>query len=475
MYKLKKGSFIYATLIIPLSVISIFLFKYFDFEKWAYYYSVFLIITICIQIYLLNKYINIISFAGLFFILANLFHFGSIVVIGFDATEIKKLSVIYLYGLDLNQVKVTVTFCYIAMLLVVLGILIASGKKKDVQTKPNIAPKSTLYMGLIFVLLFFPVSMLYLKSRLLLFLQGGYLNTFNEVGDGGGFINTLIWFAYYGLYLVLVYFSSRNKPMAYLLLLSCMIYSVLYIFIGQRGFAVLLLLFYLYIAYRCNLFKINISNIILISIGAYLFMIVLVVVASYRNDGINSFSEVLPTVASNISITPLFLLLNEMGGTVYTPYLSIVQAGQIYEIDYGLTYIKGLISILPNINGLFTTIINQAFFSKILIGNAIGGSFIGEAFFNFGYGSLIVMIFIGIFIGKTSQKIEDDLFEGKYKKIIVLIPIFVIGLWWVRNVIFGIYRHVIYGYFMVEIVECLLKYSGFRKNITSDIKHGRIK
>ena len=105
---------------------------------------------------------------------------------------------------------------------------------------------------------------------------------------------------------------------------------------------------------------------------------------------------------------------------------------------YGISYLAGLTSIYPNTGGLLPSQVIKEYvymysFATNTMKYTLGGSYIGELFVNFGWLSIVLSVFVGVFIGKTCKKLQNCFIAGNWISIVPLLPIFYFGLLWVRG------------------------------------------
>ena len=213
------------------------------------------------------------------------------------------------------------------------------------------------------------------------------------------------------------------------------------------------------VAFYNNVFKFSRWKIVLLTVFAYLGVVVLNTVADVRMQGMQIFGS---SFLNNLGGFALLDILQEMGSSIYTPYLCVLQRGNEYQTAWGRTYIYSLITIMPNLNGVFTEYINASSFVKALDGVALGGSFIGETFFNFGYLGIIVTFLIGIVVYKLDLWFKLSVIKGNAINIAFCIPIICTCLWWVRDASNGFVREIVWGAIVLLCVWKVVQVFSFK-------------
>ncbi|WDC84195.1 hypothetical protein PL321_18425 [Caloramator sp. mosi_1] len=77
--------------------------------------------------------------------------------------------------------------------------------------------------------------------------------------------------------------------------------------------------------------------------------------------------------------------MEEISGTIHTVQITMEKMGNELKYAKGMTYIKSLLLIFPNIGGILDNILYTSTYGKMLNVPYIGGSYIGEIYYNFGF------------------------------------------------------------------------------------------
>ena len=100
-----------------------------------------------------------------------------------------------------------------------------------------------------------------------------------------------------------------------------------------------------------------------------------------------------------------------------------------------------------------------------LYGGGIGSSYIAEAYWNFGYYSLFIMLIIGFIIGRLNKMFDKAVIENNYLKIFMTTYIFTIISFYVRSDTRTFCRNFVW--FCVPMI-IIYKYLKFRRSCLLD-------
>ncbi|MDU3411320.1 O-antigen polysaccharide polymerase Wzy [Clostridium sp.] len=394
----------------------------------------------------------VLSFFSAFILLLNLFHFGQLFGVAFNFDS--ELAIIFNDYMD-DKVAVirTLSICITSINTLFIGGLCTIGMEENRElelTADNII-QSQLFcrrFGWILFAISLPFRLYIDLSHINVGFSEGYLAAYSSVVVSGitGCIASF-WF----ISLPLIYITIKNRKSRRLFLVIVSTYMVISMMLsGSRanqvvGFMGLFLIIYIY-----SEKKINFMNIIKISIVIFLAAFVISIIAKTRTYGgaylINNFLQVCKEALEDNFLVEAIM---EMGGTIWTPYL--VEVGQESLTPFpGETYIKSLITIVPNIFRApwYSEIQREAVIGYVLIDKlyikGIGGSFIAEMYYNF-YGLYWIGTFaFGIIYNSFSSKVNIAIYKGDYKKVCKYLPLLIFCVFWIRDSFCGLLRSVVW-------------------------------
>ena len=439
-------------------ILSIFGIKSLDYELWLKYFSTITLIQFIFQCLIIGRSgMKIISLTGIFLIFSYLFHFGQILIAGFFPDyEFKIFN--FVKNLDAYYVKESAAFSLIVILAVGLGMLISNKKvlPDSLAISKNEIAKCKK-AGWILILLAFPIQLYLDIGKFIISIDNGYLATFKQ--EVPGFLQEIGFFSFTGFGLLILGYSKQKRK-AIITYSIVVIYLILTMFSGHRGHQLTIIIFLTYLLHKTT-YQIDIKRVIVIIILAFLGLTLLNTIFSIREIEGMEFSIFLEVYYKKLRDNPLFEIVTEMGGTMYTPYLVMQKIPENRQYAYGLTYPMGIFSVFPNVGGIFTNINTYAYYVKNIRVSAIGGSYIGELYYNFSYFGIFFAIFIGLFVNRISQKVEYLLNQKSYFSIGYYAPLFIYMIWWCRDVFSSLLRSTIWGVIVLVIINKLLKGSTY--------------
>jgi|LSQX01.3.fsa_nt_gb hypothetical protein len=261
-------------------------------------------------------------------------------------------------------------------------------------------------------------------------------------------INYGLWDDLARMYKVAMFFlilGYKDKPKTALGILAI---NVIYSFtkmmmIGQRGYEMIFLIVLIWL-YIISIGKFKLKHMLLLSAFGIFSSAFLSLAVAYR-DGIERFGieHIMNYILNN---NPLLMAISEFGGTLYTVQLYMELVPEQIKYGYGNTYILSLFTVLPNIGGVLGPIPNLASPNYILsqLVPRIGGSYIGEFFYNFGWFGMILGLFFGYIFAKFSKGTDCAIQEKRYVVVAISATILNVALWTVRDSFSTIPRNLLF-------------------------------
>lgn len=182
------------------------------------------------------------------------------------------------------------------------------------------------------------------------------------------------------------------------------------------------------------------------------------IIVRSRNYGISymfsNFSSVLEdTLNHNLIVQTVY----EMGATIRTPYLVVAGYGKLFNPFFGETFIRGLLTCIPDVFGLLRNNTQAAIFSRVLNETyhygGLGGSFVGEMYYSFHNVYWVFPFIFGVIYHNISNRVIYYIKNAQFDKLPLYLPFAVYSLWWVRDSVCGVYRAVIWLLLLYWIVR----------------------
>ena len=131
-----------------------------------------------------------------------------------------------------------------------------------------------------------------------------------------------------------------------------------------------------------------------------------------------------------------------------TVALTIKKVPSEVNLGYGSSYLNSILNLV-DLNIGESIVPNFAVFLDYPM---IGGSYIGELFYNFHWFGLAFSPIIGILISIVSSKIENIKLSNKYYELGYYLPFMITSLWWIRDGIQYVVRNSLVGFIYYLII-----------------------
>jgi oligosaccharide repeat unit polymerase len=426
---MKHGKWVKKILLIlvQLTLSGALLFSYFtgsQYDKEVFLLGNWGMISILMTIWVLFSWImmttKIMSHYFVFFLIAILFHFGQswIELLSPDSQSYVSLTEFY----SLKKINVGYFYSACCLMIIHLAVLIASfiyiystksKDKKKTDKKPIDIGILSSFGLLLFIFSFLPKIII--DIRLFGYVsQGGYLSIYSNPPTGTILLMlySMAGFFYPSVY-VLLYCVRYKKLQWNILFYGVICYSLAYGFlIGNRGimfmFIVSLILFRHFI-YK----KFTKRETLILGFFALFVLMLSSTIALTRNLAKNNITS--GSIVKNIEgYNLVYSSISEFGGTAMSLLVGMRVVPNILPFGKGISYLASSALIIPDPLGLLTRLYPYASFSGVLndYHEGLGGSFIAEAYYNFGDYGFIFMGILGIILGIYLVKMD----LGKYFK-----------------------------------------------------------
>lgn len=371
---------------------------------------------------------NFLCLYTLFLVLTYFFYYGQYLINFLGGDLYGLLTINYKYSQ--YQYNKTAFFTLVAIFFLQVGYLSINLKTSNrrwfsLLPKSNIkgARKAATIMLLIGYL---PAIFLRIKAMMNV-LRYGYSATLDGTLSSGGLIeramSLLANFGIAGLLMALIAF--RKTKYEKIIWALNIFYIAIYFMSGSR-YKGLLLIATLLLYYHQNVKYLKFKDFILLIAGGVGLSLLLIVISSIRNASINAgglLDAISMSFAASSKDNYIYNLISQIGSTAVTNTCVLENCPSPIPYNYGLSYLVNIIKIIPDFLGLFRNVkdVDTIFHGFLTPNSGIGSSFIAEAYYNFGYFSLVVFPFFGWFIKKIDNMNDKALDEWKKneKKFIV--------------------------------------------------------
>ncbi|WP_341322790.1 O-antigen polysaccharide polymerase Wzy [Solibacillus sp. FSL H8-0523] len=412
--------------------------KDYPFQKWVFLFALLSIIQLIINIVTVRKLEGkFFSLTTLFLLFSFITHLGLVIIFGFNINV--ELPWDPMSTISTKMFKDASFFSLCCHLFLILGMSVIFINTKTIKIVPKLLENENNQLALtrnIGTILLFAglLPMLYIDiNKIILYANGNYLDTF-QLGIPS-FLYIIASFSDIGIIMLLIGNKSNNSKVLLLLILVT-IYKGALMFTGSRGEPILYLLTLYFIYYNF----IKIKKIKSFKIPLYLFLIYMVgflttFISRTRMMSINDVNTFIDVLKSTFVDFSPFSVIAEFGITIITLGISIEFFSFNNDFQYGLNYLLSLLNIFPNVGGVLDFTIPKTIYIynyPAHLRSFLGGSYLGEAFYSFGYYGMIFIAFIGMLISYISLKFQELFLKQKYIQLSILLILFPNLLWWTR-------------------------------------------
>lgn len=452
-----KVSIIYITIFLCYNLVLHFI-PSIRFETWVRtmaFLAIFLFLTDTIFFILLQN--NIFSVSYIFVSLSFLFHMGQVILHAFFrnynyiVTDFLKM-----YSKEIT--KSALLFSLNIIQIVTLFILLSTdSRKKRAKRKAKfheINNEQLKLMGWIMCIITVPMKFFYILKAISIVQDDTYVSS-----TVPGFSGVYIQISNFCIiaFVVLLFAYSYNKVKQKIILYIGVIFYLWSMLSGGRMYGVTCIIILLLCHIRINNTKIKFKNFVLIAFFGILLLQLITAITYIRTT--HSFNIInLVKYAFNPSNNFLLKVLDEFGGTVGTVIFTFDEVPNHLAFHKGYSYIKSWLFVGLNINGILDQISKEVAYTMLLSKKFnLGGSYIGELYYNFGDYSYFFAPFIGVAIGKISE-VSEFCFNNKYAITFAVCVMPIYGLIsWVRGYFDSFTRAFVWGIAFVMIIYFVCK------------------
>lgn len=400
-----------------------------------------------------KNFINLYSF---FMGFSVLFYLGQPIAMLLSDENVRlKVHSIEMYSYTvLNK---TLLYVLVAYLLIHIGAILF--KKKTIQSRKIIKENNnyTIAMNLVGILLLIistiPTIILIINS-LKAVLAHGYIGLFitsNTIAVNSGFIGIAAGFFIPSLFILLIA-NAHIKKRWYFYSIIFFLYIVFVFILGRRGENSIYLLGYVLIWHNL-ISPITGKKLLKITIFGFIMLFILAIISrtrAYLNTG--NIIEVISNSLLNLGVIEFLRdIFAEFGITLLVPATIIDKVPSTLPFYNGKSIVNFFLLLIPNVfwdinpglvdgtlEGLVSPYIRQG-----TVGG-VGGSFIAEIYYNFGYFGYISFPLIGFFLSKL-----NNILSLKTKKVNKLnfffsIYLFTVVIWVIRSEMMTVGKEVLY-------------------------------
>ena len=345
----------------------------------------------------------VVSIPNIFAFFSLMFHCGQLIKEGFNIEGTVPLPFEY-YG-DAMTIQKSFTFFLLSQTVYFIAVGISCGKLQK-EKKVNKRQADISVYGKILVLIGV-IPRLYID---ILSLVGARANGYEGVYSTyfPQAIQSIAFFFDAGLFFLLYAQTDRRKQKFYLV--AVIVYKCIMMSTGARQDKVAFLLVWLYV-YFFIINKITVKKLALLVVVCIAGFMFVSAIGTIRVNDTVSLSQTLSLLQSGTMNNVIGGALGEFGSAFDTLEVAIKYTPSEIPFGWGKSYVAGLLSIIPLLVNQIPSLAKAVIFVNQLpkhVTFALGGSFLGELFYNFSWFGILGSSVVGAFITKLHNGIVDD-------------------------------------------------------------------
>lgn len=351
---------------------------------------------------------KIITFGLIFLSISYALHMGNLF-----ATQFLGSSNTYLYSLSDTTICKGILYFLLSHTALAIGLCSAS-RKRILPRAPYpicaIDKGRFMQMGILCTLVGVLPRIYIDYQKIKIQLSGDYLATFQI---SYGWLGILAQFFYVGI-LTILFLSGNHKNRARFILISVSLWEIATMLSGGRMDAISFVIAMVYV-YITKVERPRAKHVVLAFVILYGLSAVMSAVATIRRNGAFDAGMLGSYILASIGKdNPIVSMLVEMGGTFISLGSSIDNIPSYHPFGYGKTYISTVFSIIPAYESHIADIKDLIYIYAFADHAYLGGSWLGETFYNFSWFGCLFALVWGKIIGRFETIIKHDETNGSY-------------------------------------------------------------
>lgn len=154
--------------------------------------------------------------------------------------------------------------------------------------------------------------------------------------------------------------------------------------------------------------KLSLGQLLRIALTVLVVMVAIDAFGELRTDGF-SFSDLFDYLSDVSFLGVVWDSFGEFGCALSTLVVSMAAVPSVVPYGMGSSYLAGILSIVPTLVSRFPGLKAATLFTTMLPGTRyLGGSFLGELYFNFGWFGLVGSLLVGFAIGWCQNRLNES-------------------------------------------------------------------
>ena len=395
------------------------------------------------------------SLPAVFLLLTYFFHCSYFILI--ISNNVTGNAHIFITLSDSSQIKV-IKYCIMFIVFFVIGCCFFNNSKRALRKeKCFLTLKQCEKIGCTLMLLSFPFRIYVDVMMIKAYLLSGYHDTFDVYISN--YIVVLANLFYAGSLLAIIGLHKQKKVRTILVIfIAVLLFGMVS---GRRGIKVVYLVATLFVYFNyVDTKKKTFSTIAKYGILAYIVLAAVATFGDVRETGIFSIAVFLECFLKNVTYKLLLTQMGEFGYAAYTLGASI-EHFSMSGYGYGLNYFASWLQIFPNVGGLLTGFSDKlSFVLKLpdVYQRALGGSMLGELFYNFGWLSFTPMLILGNVVMRLSESLKNSVKNDglSYKGLLCILVLSPLILW-IRSSFNEFPRAVVWYFIIIYLLRLYFK------------------
>ncbi len=406
---LKKGSITLQSVIFVfvqlLLLCSMFLFDNYVFS------TIMSFVIVVFQVLIINKEKETFcTFPMFFLLLSYVLHMGRMLMIVFFDYEDNN----FLLGED--NISLSLIFASMCHLMFVLGSVSTPKTKISKKGILKIDKKTLRVLAVLSILVGIYPRIYIIIEQLSVVSVEGYWGLFSG-SYGYGIYSILELFYFFGI-IALIFTETNILKARVVFVLACLI-EVVSMLSGGRMYAISHMLVFAYV-YCVRIEKPKGKQLLLIGFLLYFLCAGMSTVADIRNESFSGEDLKNAMVKSFGIANPIVELIGELGGTLKTLVYSVTYVPSIVPLENGKTYFNTLLLSVPFLEE-YVDSLSICYLKNFPSYRYLGGSWLGEIYFNFSWLGIIFAYLLGKICGSFERVYKKADKEDNYFGVIVIL------------------------------------------------------
>ncbi|HAM64161.1 MAG: hypothetical protein A2Y20_01250 [Firmicutes bacterium GWF2_51_9] len=425
------------------------------------YFSLLQIILSILLISHVNK--RFLSIPIIFLSLSYLFHFGQSIIISFGFNDVYAYKSVFSTS-SLGLYMQAEYFAMVSHFFVTIGLVNGKQflhnymqfKKEDRKSLSRIATIALIVISVSIL------PMLYLDFiKLLAVINSGYLSTYDTYMSGiNKYLSFFAQFARPAIAMLLISHKNDTKR-ATILYVFASLYLFLVMLSGDRSTNMIYFITYSFIYFRL-VKELKLKTILVLAVGGYFLLGFVSTISVFRDGSSFTLDSFIYYFRHRSNDGVFYSILREFGGTIKTLVYSIRFTPSYSNYNFGLTYILSWFGVLPKLPDFLSEflIIHFTFTRSFpaTYQGSLGGSYLGELYYNFGWLGCIMSVIVGYFIGSVNNLAEFSIKKKDWLILSLIMVLFPSIILWVR----GYFVELLFKFFWLSLFSIYLYKYGER-------------